>query len=146
VETYVSAWRRVCDAVWQEELQDPLFRRAVELVEAGQPGPGPDAHWTRREAWRDCIRAWWFVSRDLYASPADIPEDWLTDQREWEPERALSPGAEERRAVCAAFRAATWARAEALIDTGGFWPLHLDAPHLARAQLETLRQWAPAAE
>jgi hypothetical protein len=136
----------VCDAVWQEELEDPRFRRAVELVEATQPGPGADAHWLQREAWRDRIRSWWFAGRDLYASPADIPDDWLNEQREWEPERGLSLNLGKARAVCSARRAATWTRAEALIETGEFWPLHLDAPHLVRAQFETLRDWAPVAE
>lgn len=146
VGTYVTAWQRLCDAVWREELQDPFFRRAVELAEANQPGPAPDAHWLDHEVWRDCIRSWWFAGRDLYATPADIPDDWLMEQREWEPERELSWTLEKTRAVCSARRAAAWARAEVLIETGEFWPLHLDAPHLVRAQFETLRQWAPVAE
>jgi hypothetical protein len=143
VGTYVMAWRKLCDAVWRQELEDPLFRRAVELAEAAQPGPGPDAHWLQREAWRDCIRSWWFSVRDHYARPAEIPGDWLIEQREWEPDRAPSSNPERARAVCSARRAAAWARAEALIETGAFWPLDLDAPHLVRAQFETLREWAP---
>jgi hypothetical protein len=146
VATYVTAWRRLCDAVWREELEDPLFRRAVELVEANQPGPGSDAHWLEHEVWRDCIRSWWFAGRDLYAGPADIPADWLVEEREWEPERELAPNLEKTRALCSARRAATWTRAEILIETGEFWPLHLDAPHMVRAQFETLRQWAPLAK
>jgi hypothetical protein len=142
--TYVTVWRRLCDAVWREELDDPLFRRAVELVEANLPGPGPDAHWLQREAWRDCIRSWWFSVRDCYANPDEIPHDWLVAQREWEPERELILHAE--RAVCSEHRTATWARAQALIETGAYGPLHLDAPHLVRAKLETLRQWVPVAE
>jgi hypothetical protein len=145
VGTYVRAWRQLCDAMWQDELEDPLFGRAVELVEAGQPGPGPDAPWLQREAWRDCIRSWWFSVRDCYASPAEIPQDWIVVQREWEPERELASTAERTRTVCSERRAATWARVEALIETGDYWPLHLDAPHLVRAQFETLRHWAPAA-
>jgi hypothetical protein len=144
VETYVTAWYRVCNALWQRELEDPLFRRAVELVEANQTEPGPDTHWLHREAWRGCIRAWWFSVRDCYASPAEIPQDWIVLQREWEPEReTLNPA--QSRAVCSEQRAATWAQVEALIETGAYWPLDLDAPHLVRAQFETLCEWVPPA-
>jgi hypothetical protein len=140
-ETYVAAWRRVCDALWQLELEDPLFRRAVELVEANRPGLSPDTDWLLREAQRDRIRTWWFSVRDCYACPAEIPQDWIVMQREWKPDRqtSLNPA----RAVCSERRAATWARVEALIDTGAYWPLHLDIPELARAQFETLHEWVP---
>jgi hypothetical protein len=142
--TYVAAWRKVCEAVWQEELEDLLFRKAVELVEAHQPGP--EAHWLQRlqrEAWRDSIRFWWLSVRDCYSRPAEIPHDWLIDQREWETEGAASLNRETARAACPELRAHTWARVEALIETGEFWPLHLDVPQLARAQFETLREWVP---
>jgi hypothetical protein len=133
--TYVSVWRQLCDAVWQQELEDPLFRRAVELAKANQLRP--DVHWLQREAWRDCIRSWWSSVRDCYVDPTEIPHDWIVAQCEWEPERDSSLNPERR--------AATWARAEALIETGAYWPLHLDAPHLVRAQFETLREWVPTA-
>jgi hypothetical protein len=141
--TYVLAFRKLCDAVWREELEDPLFRRAVHLVEASQPGPGRDAHWLQREAWRDCIRSWWFSVRDCYANPAEIPHDWIVAEREWGSEHAASLNLGLARATCSERRAATWARAAALIETGAFWPLELDAPHMVRAQFETLREWAP---
>jgi hypothetical protein len=145
VGSYVSAWRQLCDAVWLKELEDPRFRRAVELATADTPGPWPDTHWLQREAWRDCIRSWWFPIRHHYATPADIPDDWLVDQREWEAERATASSPQQARAARSERRAATWAHAEALIGTGAFWPLHLDPPHLVRTQFETLREWAPLA-
>jgi hypothetical protein len=142
--TYVAVWRRLCDALWHEELEDPLFRRAVELVEANHPEPGADARWLQREAWRGSIRYWWFSVRDCYASPAEIPQGWMVAQREWETKDELSLSLELAGAHSSGQRAATWARVEALIDTGAYWPLHLDAPHLLQAQFETLHEWAPA--
>jgi len=145
VGTYVSAWRQLCDAVWLRELEDPLFRRAVELAIADTSGPWPDTHWLHHEAWRNCIRSWWLPVRARYATPGDIPDDWLRGQREWEAERPASSGSDEARATRSERLAATWVSAEALIGTGAFWPLHLDPPHLVRTQFETLREWVPQA-
>jgi len=143
VGTYVLAFRKLCDAVWQEELKDPLFHRAVQLVEANQPVPGSDAHWLQREAWRDCIRSWWISVRDCYSNPAEIPHDWILTDRAWDSKHASSLNPEQARVICSERRGATWARAATLIETGAFWPLELDAPHMVRAQFETLREWAP---
>jgi hypothetical protein len=159
VETYLSAWERLCDATWRKELEDPLFAQAVKLAieDDHQPTPPDEAPWPHREAWRDYIRSWWWPAREHYASPDDIELGWIIGQHErdaagypgiiiyWEPEREASLRRDVAATAYTARRDATWQHMRALIATGEFWPLQLDGEHAARVQFDTLRTWATAA-
>src|SRR5262245_11187323 len=81
VETYAFAWQRLCNAAWREELEDPIFRRAVErAIEDEQVMV--DAPWPHSEDFRDYVRSWWLLAREHYRSPDDVPSDWIIEQRE----------------------------------------------------------------
>jgi hypothetical protein len=157
VETYLGAWERLCDTAWRRELEDPLFARAAALAVEDEHGPTEDAPWLEREAWRDIVRSWWFAARGHYASPDEIPLAWMLEQRErdadgypgimiaWEPDRESWVEPDIAAAAYTARQDETWALMRALIATEQFWPLHLDTERAARAQFDTLRQWAPSA-
>jgi hypothetical protein len=155
VATYASAWRRACDALWREELADPLFQRAVALAIEDDPTI-VDSVWPYSERWRDYIRSWWLAARVHYRGPDDIPIDWIMEQRGRDadglqgdivcrqPEREFALAEPEAAKAHRATLEAKWERLKALIGTGDFWPLHLDAEQILRAQLETMGDWAVA--
>jgi hypothetical protein len=137
VDTYASAWRRLCEAVWCDELQDPMFSRAVELAGVDMPGLRDSGHWLGREGCRNEVRVLWHEARieyrphdAVYWHPDSIPADWVDRQRKQQEEsRWRGWGCEQEH----------WQRVRTLAASGDFWPLHLDSEHLLRAQLDTLR-------
>jgi len=152
VATYASAWRRACDALWREDLADPLFQRAVALAIEDDPTI-VDSIWPYSERWRDYIRSWWLPARVHYRGADEIPIDWIMEQRGRDvdgfqgiayrrPEREFALAEAEAAKAYSARLEAKWGRLKVLIGTGDFWPLHLDAEQLLRAQFETIGDWA----
>jgi len=143
VESYASAWQGVFDALWREELEDPLFRAAAASEESDAGWWSPPNDWVHREAWRDHVRCWWSVAKGHYSTVDAIPKDWVMCEVEREHAdcydvEVFFEAPVSNQVDTVEFQETKWRRIEALIDTEAFWPLHLDSKRLLRAQYEQL--------